>query len=310
MRAGLVSAFFIALARWPSGKAEACKAFIPGSNPGLASKRRRGHPAGCPLSFAGQPGRGRRPGHGHGRRLRSHPAARVHLRELWTPPCAKPWPGSPAGSAPRRRHCKTPASSGTPPSFSADAETDPFTTPLIAPARARNCTGASRPHHRARYEAMSWTLATVLAGSRGPQSNFSNGILLFSNLWTPMGHQTPQRGLNDSSEGGLGSQKPSWRPRASEPWRKGSPETRPQAVEKQESVAKVAPGNGRAKEPRSAQGDRSPSPLRASGSPTNPPIHHGRAGAPHPARTFSDPVAREESAIEQRVVLTCTFSNR
>ena len=24
-------------ARWPSGKAEACKAFIPGSNPGLAS---------------------------------------------------------------------------------------------------------------------------------------------------------------------------------------------------------------------------------------------------------------------------------
>jgi hypothetical protein len=56
MRAGLVSAFFIALARWPSGKAEACKAFIPGSNPGLASKRRRGHPAGCPLSFAGQPG--------------------------------------------------------------------------------------------------------------------------------------------------------------------------------------------------------------------------------------------------------------
>ena len=27
------------LARWPSGKAEACKAFIPGSNPGLASSK-------------------------------------------------------------------------------------------------------------------------------------------------------------------------------------------------------------------------------------------------------------------------------
>ena len=25
-------------AMWPSGKAEACKAFIPGSNPGIASK--------------------------------------------------------------------------------------------------------------------------------------------------------------------------------------------------------------------------------------------------------------------------------
>ena len=27
------------MARWPSGKAEACKAFIPGSNPGLASSK-------------------------------------------------------------------------------------------------------------------------------------------------------------------------------------------------------------------------------------------------------------------------------
>jgi hypothetical protein len=26
------------MATWPSGKAEACKAFIPGSNPGVASK--------------------------------------------------------------------------------------------------------------------------------------------------------------------------------------------------------------------------------------------------------------------------------
>ena len=42
------------MARWPSGKAEACKAFIPGSNPGLASKRRRGHPTGCPLTFSGR----------------------------------------------------------------------------------------------------------------------------------------------------------------------------------------------------------------------------------------------------------------
>ncbi len=30
-------------ARWPSGKAEACKAFIPGSNPGLASSERSKH---------------------------------------------------------------------------------------------------------------------------------------------------------------------------------------------------------------------------------------------------------------------------
>ena len=26
------------MATWPSGKAEACKAFTPGSNPGVASK--------------------------------------------------------------------------------------------------------------------------------------------------------------------------------------------------------------------------------------------------------------------------------
>ena len=31
-------AFFIKVARWPSGKAEACKAFTTGSNPVLASK--------------------------------------------------------------------------------------------------------------------------------------------------------------------------------------------------------------------------------------------------------------------------------
>ena len=39
------------MARWPSGKAEACKAFIPGSNPGLASNGRKGHPTGCPFAM-------------------------------------------------------------------------------------------------------------------------------------------------------------------------------------------------------------------------------------------------------------------
>ena len=156
MRAGLVSAFFIALARWPSGKAEACKAFIPGSNPGLASKRRRGHPAGCPLSFAGQPGpgRGRRPAPATAGDCAATRRRACTFGSYGRPPAPSLGPAARPGSAPRRRHCKTPASSGTPPSFSADAETDPFTTLLIAPARARNCTGASRPHHRARYEAM------------------------------------------------------------------------------------------------------------------------------------------------------------
>ena len=32
-------------AKWPSGKAEACKAFTPGSNPGFASKQHPGAPA-------------------------------------------------------------------------------------------------------------------------------------------------------------------------------------------------------------------------------------------------------------------------
>ena len=31
-------------AKWPSGKAEACKAFTPGSNPGFASIERKGRP--------------------------------------------------------------------------------------------------------------------------------------------------------------------------------------------------------------------------------------------------------------------------
>ena len=33
------------LAKWPSGKAEACKAFTPGSNPGFASRQHPGAPA-------------------------------------------------------------------------------------------------------------------------------------------------------------------------------------------------------------------------------------------------------------------------
>ena len=36
-------------AKWPSGKAEACKAFTPGSNPGFASRSPRGPPEGGPL---------------------------------------------------------------------------------------------------------------------------------------------------------------------------------------------------------------------------------------------------------------------
>ena len=38
------------MARWPSGKAEACKAFIPGSNPGLASSELT-TPASAGVSF-------------------------------------------------------------------------------------------------------------------------------------------------------------------------------------------------------------------------------------------------------------------
>ena len=36
------SALFISTAKWPSGKAEACKAFTPGSNPGFASRLPKG----------------------------------------------------------------------------------------------------------------------------------------------------------------------------------------------------------------------------------------------------------------------------
>ncbi len=36
------SALFISTAKWPSGKAEACKAFTPGSNPGFASRSPKG----------------------------------------------------------------------------------------------------------------------------------------------------------------------------------------------------------------------------------------------------------------------------
>ena len=43
---------FAYTAKWPSGKAEACKAFTPGSNPGAASiTLRKGRPAGCPFAI-------------------------------------------------------------------------------------------------------------------------------------------------------------------------------------------------------------------------------------------------------------------
>ena len=46
------SALFISAA-WPSGKAEACKAFTPGSNPGAASiTLRKGRPAGCLFCYS------------------------------------------------------------------------------------------------------------------------------------------------------------------------------------------------------------------------------------------------------------------
>ncbi len=57
------SALFIPTAKWPSGKAEACKAFTPGSNPGFASRPPRGPPEGGPLFV-------------HGTRARAAPAAR------------------------------------------------------------------------------------------------------------------------------------------------------------------------------------------------------------------------------------------
>ena len=50
--AGFDRLFSYLRARWPSGKAEACKAFIPGSNPGLASNKLEGHPTGCPFCYA------------------------------------------------------------------------------------------------------------------------------------------------------------------------------------------------------------------------------------------------------------------
>ncbi len=46
------------MARWPSGKAEACKAFIPGSNPGLASRTAMPTVAGGGTSAAPNPKRG------------------------------------------------------------------------------------------------------------------------------------------------------------------------------------------------------------------------------------------------------------
>ena len=39
-------------AKWPSGKAEACKAFTPGSNPGFASRQHPGAPAPFCFTYA------------------------------------------------------------------------------------------------------------------------------------------------------------------------------------------------------------------------------------------------------------------
>ena len=39
-------------AKWPSGKAEACKAFTPGSNPGFASRQHPGAPAPVLFTYA------------------------------------------------------------------------------------------------------------------------------------------------------------------------------------------------------------------------------------------------------------------
>ena len=42
------------MAKWPSGKARACKALTPGSNPGFASRKRTGtRESGCPFSCVG-----------------------------------------------------------------------------------------------------------------------------------------------------------------------------------------------------------------------------------------------------------------
>ena len=82
------SALFISTAKWPSGKAEACKAFTPGSNPGFASRPPKG-PSERRAPFrsrapdtnrAGGAARGRgtrgdtgsrRPGEGHPVRIRA-----------------------------------------------------------------------------------------------------------------------------------------------------------------------------------------------------------------------------------------------
>ena len=45
-------------AKWPSGKAEACKAFTPGSNPGVASNLNSKRIAHCAILFLFRVGRG------------------------------------------------------------------------------------------------------------------------------------------------------------------------------------------------------------------------------------------------------------
>ena len=48
-------------AKWPSGKAEACKAFTPGSNPGFASRQHPGAPAPVLFYICGHGSVGRAP---------------------------------------------------------------------------------------------------------------------------------------------------------------------------------------------------------------------------------------------------------
>ena len=59
-------------AKWPSGKAEACKAFTPGSNPGFASRQHPGAPAPVLFYICGHGSVGRaQPCQGWGREFES-----------------------------------------------------------------------------------------------------------------------------------------------------------------------------------------------------------------------------------------------
>ena len=72
------SALFISTAKWPSGKAEACKAFTPGSNPGFASRQHPGAPAPVLFYICGHGSVGRaQPCQGWGRGF--EPRCPLHL---------------------------------------------------------------------------------------------------------------------------------------------------------------------------------------------------------------------------------------